>query len=98
MGTWYSKRGDRIVLSVKVIPGAGRSEISGLRNGEVLIRLNAPPERGKANKELLRLLSDATGVSKSAIKIESGETARKKTISVPTAAFETLKTADFDEV
>lgn len=49
-------------ISVKVIPRAKKTEIIGLMDdGNIKIRLQAVPEDGKANLELLNLLEDDTG-------------------------------------
>jgi uncharacterized protein YggU (UPF0235/DUF167 family) len=45
-------------------------------------RVTAPPEKGKANASLIALLADSLHVSKSAITIASGETARVKSIEI----------------
>ena len=54
----------------------------GFRAGVLQIRIAAPPIKGKANDELMRLLSDVLGVSKSNLAIEKGVTGRKKTIVI----------------
>ncbi len=69
-------------LPVKVTPNAGRSEITGLIEGVLEVRVVAPPVAGRANRELIVLLSKALGVSKSYIGIVSGRTSRRKVIEV----------------
>lgn len=46
------------------------------------IYLTAVPIQGKANKELIKLLSEKLGVSKSKIKIVRGEKSKEKIIEV----------------
>lgn len=67
-------------LTVRVQPRAKRSEICGVRNGCLRVRLNAPPVDGKANDELVRLLRKRLGLAKSAIAFVSGETSREKVL------------------
>jgi uncharacterized protein (TIGR00251 family) len=67
---------------VKVHPGAGRSEITGFTGGALQIKINAPPEKGKANRELMDYLSRRLDVKKSAISIIKGETGRNKLIAI----------------
>jgi len=69
-------------LEVKVTPNAGRSEITGWKDGALQLKIAAPPEKGKANKELVDFLSRALGVRKSAVSIVTGWTSRNKTIAV----------------
>jgi uncharacterized protein (TIGR00251 family) len=69
-------------LEVKVSPGAARSEVTGFRDGVLHVRVAAPPERGKANKELIDLLARTLVVGRSTISIVRGETSRHKIIEV----------------
>ncbi len=70
------------ILSVRVVPGASKSEIVGLEGGALKVRLAAPPVRGKANRELAKLLARALGVRSHEVEIVSGHSARLKTVKV----------------
>ena len=67
-------------LRVQVQPRASRSEIAGLHNGRIRIRLAAPPVDGAANQELIRFLAAVLGLSKAAVRIQSGQSGRRKTL------------------
>jgi uncharacterized protein (TIGR00251 family) len=70
-------------FSVKVIPGARRTEITGIMaDGSIKIKLNAKPIEGKANVELFEFLSDKLQVQKSNISILKGQRSRQKVIRV----------------
>lgn len=71
-----------IVLNVRVIPRASRSQIVGLVDGILKIRVAAPPVDGAANAELVKVLAKAFGVSKGSIEILAGETSRTKRMRV----------------
>ena len=73
---------DGVVLDVRVIPRAGKAGIAGTRNGALLVRLNAPPVDGAANAELIEVLSDALGVPRRSVTLESGERSRSKRVRV----------------
>ena len=75
-----ARRHDR--LEVKVTPGAARSEIAGVVEGVLHVKIAAPPERGRANRELIDFLSRTLGVGRSAVAIVRGQTARRKIIEV----------------
>jgi uncharacterized protein len=77
-----NKKSSNARLAVKVTPNAGRNEIAGLKDGVLQVRIAAPPEKGKANKELTDFLAEKLGVKKSAISIIKGQTSRYKTILV----------------
>jgi hypothetical protein len=63
---------DGTLVSVWVVPRASRSEIVGLHNGRVKVRVVAPPEAGRANQEVTRILADRLGVSVELIRGASG--------------------------
>jgi hypothetical protein len=81
------------VIEVRVIPRASKSGIAGVRDGALLVRLNAPPVDGAANAELIEVLSDAFGVPKRAVSIVSGERSRQKRVRVEGVTRETLTSA-----
>ncbi|EDY82609.1 conserved hypothetical protein [Verrucomicrobiia bacterium DG1235] len=82
------------ILSVKVLPNASRSEIAGwLEDGSLKIRIQSPPQDGKANKALIAFLAKETGVSKNQISIARGETSRQKLI-----AFERLSSSQWQRL
>ena len=69
-------------LYLKVTPNAARSMITGDKDGVLQVKIAAPPIKGKANRELVALLSRSLGVSKSAISIVKGETSRSKVLII----------------
>jgi len=76
---------------VKVIPKTSRSEIVGWEEDVLRVRLNAVPEKGKANKELIALLSKELKIPKRDITILQGETSRLKKIEVEGMDLRTLQ-------
>lgn len=63
-------------LNIKVTPSAPHSEIfNQLSDGTLKVRLQAPPEDGKANKALVKLLKKEFNAE---VEIISGETSPKK--------------------
>jgi uncharacterized protein (TIGR00251 family) len=77
-----NNEGKSIRLGVKVTPNAGRNEITGFKDGVLQVRIAAPPEKGKANKELTDFLSKTLEVRKSSILIIKGQTSRNKVIVI----------------
>jgi uncharacterized protein (TIGR00251 family) len=68
-----------MTLRVKVIPRSAKTEIVGqMADGTLKIRIAAPPEKGKANAELIRFLAAHYGVSR--VEIISGHTAALKMV------------------
>ena len=71
---------DGVVMPVRVIPRASRTMLAGVRNGGLLVRLNAPPVDGAANEALIGLLVKQLGVARRRIRIVSGHRARHKNV------------------
>jgi len=84
-------------FSCKVITRSSKNEVVGIEKlsrlgfdfvrkdkdmPEIKIYTKAVPVDGKANKEVINLLSEALGVAKSKIRIVRGETSNKKIIEV----------------
>ena len=69
---------NKCVLEFKVIPGASTTELADLEGEMIRVRVAAPPEKGKANKELIRFLAKSLGITKANIVLLAGETSRKK--------------------
>jgi hypothetical protein len=83
----WAEIADGVQLTVRVTPKASRSALAGttpLPDGRtaLAVRLAAPPVEGAANTELVAFLSKALAVSKSAITLASGTTARIKTLRI----------------
>ncbi len=68
-----------MTLRVKVIPRSPKTEIVGeMADGTLKIRIAAPPEKNKANNELIRFLTAHYGVKRA--EIISGHTAALKMV------------------
>jgi uncharacterized protein (TIGR00251 family) len=75
--------GAGLLLDVKAIPSASRTEFVDVRDGRLRVRIAAAPEDGKANRELCAAVAAALGCAKSAVRLASGEKSRLKTLSLP---------------
>lgn len=69
-------------IKVKVIPGAPKALIMVISSEELRVKVKSPPDKGKANRELIELLADHYGVAKSYVRIIRGETSRHKIIEI----------------
>jgi uncharacterized protein len=75
-----------LFLDVKATPKAARDEVAGVRNGALLVKVTAAPEKGKANTAVVALLSKTIGVPKSAFELVSGDTDRSKVLRLASHA------------
>lgn len=72
-----------LLLDVKVIPHAARSEVAEwLTGGALKVKVTAAPENGRANQEVCRLLAEYWGVPKRNVHITAGETSRHKRLKI----------------
>jgi uncharacterized protein (TIGR00251 family) len=83
----FSLEADGLRLAVRLTPGAKADSIEGAETDAagkawLRIRITAPPVDGKANAALIKLLAKRWRLSKSAIAITSGATARTKILSL----------------
>ncbi len=62
-------------LDVWAVPGASRTEIAGMHDGALRIRVAAVPEGGKANRALENLLS---ALARTSVELVGGQTSRRK--------------------
>ena len=66
------------IFSVQAHAGAKRNEISGIMGGILKVSVTQAPEKGKANKAIVAVLSRELSLRKSQFAILSGETSRQK--------------------
>ena len=76
-----------LTVNVRLTPGARTAGISGVVDAgdgknALKISVRAPPEDGKANKDLLALLAKEWGLPKSSLSLLSGDTNRQKVVLV----------------
>ena len=82
--------GEGVLLDVRVVPNA-KKEAAEYSDGVLKVKVKAPPEKGKANKDVLRVLSSLFGPCA----IVRGHTSGRKTVLLsrctPEKAAETLE-------
>src|SRR5256885_13759159 len=69
-------------LRLRVSPGAGKSGIIGRHGDAWKVRVTAPPEDGRANEAVVRLVADVVAGPRQAGTGVSGHGARDKTLEV----------------
>jgi hypothetical protein len=86
----FSPHGDgrSVRLRLRVSAGAARRRVLGVHGGALKLSVQAPPERGKANRDVRALVAEAFGLAPSDVTIVSGETSGDKVASLPLDAAE----------
>jgi len=82
MNNYFRTDSGKILLEIKAVPGASKTELAGIKDGRLRIRLAAAPEDGKANAELLSFLSKTLGCPKRDLRLVSGEKSRLKVVAL----------------
>ena len=80
--TWYRENSDGVIFAVRVVPRASRSEVAGLHDGALRVRIAAPPVEGAANRELVKFLAKKFKVAQAAVSLLSGANSKLKVIRI----------------
>jgi uncharacterized protein (TIGR00251 family) len=79
---WYQHDAEGLTLHLYVQPGAKKTEIVGIHEGELKIRLNTPPIEGRANKALLKYIAQIFKVPIRKVELQRGDKSRHKILRV----------------
>ncbi|WP_051213990.1 DUF167 domain-containing protein [Maritalea myrionectae] len=76
-----------LLLFLKVTPNAAKDEIGPVvadvdGQGQLVVRVQAVPEKGKANKAVTKLIAKTVGCRPSAVDVVRGETSRHKQLVI----------------
>lgn len=71
-----------MILSVRVIPRASKSAITGRRGDAIVVRLAAPPVEGAANDALIAFLAGVFDRPRRDVSIVSGGKSRDKRVRI----------------
>jgi uncharacterized protein (TIGR00251 family) len=90
-GDFHAMAQETTTLVCKVTPNARKSEWLGWGLDErgrrvLLVKLAAPAQEGKANKELVRFLAELLVCGRSEVVLLRGDTSRTKSLQVPAEA------------
>lgn len=70
-------------LTVRVRPGASRTQAGGSYDGALVVRVSARAVDGAATAATIEALANALGVPRRSVVLVSGATSRTKVIDVP---------------
>ena len=67
---------------MKVVPGSSKTQLGGTLDDMLKVKIAAPPEKGKANKEIINYLAKIFKTDKENVKIISGANRELKLIKI----------------
>jgi uncharacterized protein (TIGR00251 family) len=84
---WLSRHADGVRAALKVTPRAVSSgvqgiEVDGAGRGCLAVRVNAPPEAGKANAAVIKLLARRWRLPQRDLEVISGARGRRKVLQI----------------
>ena len=78
-------------IGVKVVPNASGDQIVGWLGDDLKIRVQCPPEDGRANKRLCKFLAAQLDLPKDAVSVVTGQTNQRKTVEIHGLSLEEFK-------
>ncbi len=82
MADFFQPTCQGFLVKLHVVPGAKKTAIAGLHGDRLKVKVAAPPEKGRANEELLEFLARSLKVPRQAVHLTSGAASRAKVIAV----------------
>ena len=74
-------RGGALLVGIRVIPSAARTEMRGVYGDRLKVAVSAPPEAGKANARLIQALAGWLELRVDDVRVESGHAGRDKVVA-----------------
>ena len=84
--SWLCVRGEDLEIRIKAVPGARSDAVAGAMGDRLKVRVAAPPEGGRANEAILRLLAEALAVPERVVELAGGASSPRKSVLVRGAA------------
>lgn len=69
------------LIPIRVTPRSRKNSVE-VRSGTIRVYVTAPPDDGRANEAVIKLLAKQVGIRASAISVQSGHTSRDKMLSI----------------
>jgi len=71
-----------VKLKIKMVPGSSRECIVGWLGEQLKVCVKAPPEKGKANKAVEKVVASALGITQEKVNVIQGKISSRKIISI----------------
>jgi uncharacterized protein (TIGR00251 family) len=71
-----------VIITIKVVPSSGKNKWVLDKAGTLKCYLKSPPEKGLANRELIKILSKTFKIPGADVEIMTGQTSRLKRVKL----------------
>lgn len=82
MPAWCTPQPGGVRLTVQVTPNAKKTEVVGVFDDALKIKLQAQPVEGQANAALVKWLATQLQVARGAVAVTHGATSRRKMVAI----------------
>ena len=79
---FFSPTRQGYILKLHVVPGSRQTTVAGLHGDRLKVKVASPPEKGRANRELLEFLARSLKVPLQDLHLTSGAASRAKVVAV----------------
>jgi uncharacterized protein (TIGR00251 family) len=79
-----------IRLKVYIQPRASKTELAGMHDGVIKIRIAAPAVENAANRVLVEFIAQHLGIAKGRVRVVGGGTSRRKILEIDGVSVETI--------
>jgi len=79
-----------VAITVRVVPGSGRTAVESIPGG-VVVRVRAAPEGGRATEEAAKALAAALGLPRTRVRLRTGARSRTKVFDVDGVTLDELR-------
>src|SRR5450631_3154151 len=69
-------------LEVYLQPRASKTELAGMHDGVIKVRIAAPPVENAANRALINFIALQLGIAKRCVRVVSGGASRRKVLEI----------------
>ncbi|MFH1301620.1 MAG: DUF167 domain-containing protein [Planctomycetota bacterium] len=83
--------GSDILLPVRAQPKSSKNQIDGIHDGRLKVCVTQAPEKGKANKALLKVIKEGLQLKRSQIELYKGETTALKVFRISEISLDELR-------
>ena len=91
MESYYTEKGNDLIIYIKATPNSSKNEICGLYDGALKVKIKAPAVENKANEELVKFFAKTLKLPKSSVSLKTGGTSKLKSLYIENCTIDKFK-------